>query len=131
MDPMDAAVLVVGHGLQGNANRGGRRQVTIISRARWAELTIELGADIPPTARRANLMVSGIDLEKTRGRILRVGATRLHINGETRPCERMEEAHPGLQEAMRARWGGGVFAEVLEGGPIAVGDAVEWEPILF
>ena len=131
MDPVDAATLLAGEGLQGNANRGGRRQVTIISRARWAELNIELGADIPPTARRANLMISGIDLEKTRGRILRVGATRLHINGETRPCERMEEAHPGLQEAMRERWGGGVFAEVLDGGQIAVGDAAEWEPILF
>ena len=131
MDPVDAAVLVPGQGLQGNANRGGRRQVTIISRARWAELTIELGADIPPTARRANLMVSGIDLEKTRGRILRIGSTRLRINGETRPCEQMEEAHPGLQAAMCGRWGGGAFAEVVEGGEIRVGDAAEWDlPLL-
>ena len=131
MDPVDVAVLVPGHGLQGNANRGGRRQVTIVSSERWAELTAALDADIPPSARRANLMVSGLELEKTRGRILRVGSTRLHINGETRPCERMEEAHPGLQEAMRERWGGGAFAEVLDGGQIAVGDAVDWEPILF
>ena len=131
MDPVEVAGLVAGKGLEGNANRGGHRQVTIISRARWAELTVELGADIPPTARRANLMVSGIDLEKTRGRILRVGSSRLHINGETRPCERMDEAHPGLQAAMRERWGGGVFAEVLDDGQIAVGDVVEWEPILF
>jgi MOSC domain-containing protein YiiM len=43
----------------------------------------------------------------------------------------MEDAHPGLQNAMRERWGGGAFAEVLDGGRIAVGDAVEWEPILF
>jgi MOSC domain-containing protein YiiM len=131
MDPVDAAVLVPGQGLQGNANRGGRRQVTIISSERWAELTAALEADIPPDVRRANLMVSGLDLEKTRGRVLRVGAARLTINGETRPCEQMEDAHPGLQAAMRERWGGGAFAEVLHGGPIAVGDVVEWEPILF
>src|SRR5918993_5044314 len=131
MDPVATAVLVTGQGLQGNANRGGRRQVTIISSERWAEVCAALEADVPPDARRANLMVSGIDLEKTRGRILRVGSTRFKINGETRPCEQMEEAHPGLQAAMRDRWGGGAFAEVLDGGPIAVGDEVEWEPMLF
>jgi MOSC domain-containing protein YiiM len=43
----------------------------------------------------------------------------------------MEAAHAGLQAAMRERWGGGVFAEVLDGGTIRAGDAVEWElPLL-
>jgi MOSC domain-containing protein YiiM len=127
MDAVDAAVLEVDHGLRGNANHGGRRQVTIISQARWAELMDALGADLPPGARRANLMVSRVDLENSRGRVLRVGTTRLKINGETRPCELMEEAHAGLQALMRERWGGGAFAEVLDGGQIRVGDAVEWE----
>ena len=131
MDPVKAAMLVSGEGLQGNANRQGRRQVTIISRERWSELAAMLDADIAPSIRRANLMVSGVDLEKTRGRILRIGSARLRVNGETRPCERMEEAHRGLQAAMRERWGGGAFAEVLDGGPIAVGDVVAWEPTLF
>ena len=126
MDPVDAAILD-DKGLARNANRGGRRQVTIISRERWAELMRDLGANLPPSARRANLMVSGIDLENSRGRILRVGAARLSINGETRPCEQMEAAHAGLQALMRERWGGGVFAQVLAGGTIRVGDAIEWE----
>jgi MOSC domain-containing protein YiiM len=125
MDPVETALLEVERGLHGNANRGGRRQVTIISAERWTELMAALGADLPPAARRANLLVSGIDLENSRGRILRIGATRLRINGETRPCERMEEAHQGLQELMRDRWGGGAFAEVIEGGEIRVGDRVE------
>src|SRR5262245_30905844 len=120
MDPVREATLVTGQGLEGNANQGGRRQVTIISRERWAELMRDLGADLPPAARRANLMVSGLDLQGSRGRILRVGQTRLRINGETRPCERMEEAHAGLQALMRDRWGGGAFAEVIEGGDIQV-----------
>jgi len=85
-----------------------------------------LGADLPPSARRANLMVSGLDLEQSRGRVLRVGDTRLKINGETRPCEQMEAARAGLQELMKERWGGGAFAEVVEGGEIGVGDEVEW-----
>ena len=127
MDPVEVAVLEAGHGLRGNANRGGRRQVTIINQARWAELMAALGADLPPRLRRANLMVSGVDLESSRGRVLRIGAARLKINGETRPCEQMEEAHPGLQALMRDRWGGGAFAEVLDGGEIRVGDPVDWE----
>ena len=127
MDAVDAAVLEVERGLRGNANRGGRRQVTIIGEARWAELMIALGAALPPSARRANLMVSGVNLENSRGRVLRIGGTRLQINGEMRPCEQMEEAHAGLQALMCERWGGGAFAEVLHGGEIRVGDAIEWE----
>ena len=127
MDPVRTAMLEVEHGLHGNANRGGRRQVTIISEQRWSELMTMLGAELSPSARRANLMVSGVDLENSRGRVLRVGDARLKINGETRPCEQMEAAHSGLQELMRERWGGGAFAEVLDGGEIHVGDRVEWD----
>jgi len=127
MDRKDSALLEAGLGLAGNANRGGRRQVTLISSERWNELVAEVRATLGPDARRANLVVSGIDLENTRGRVLRIGDCRVRINGETRPCELMEEAAVGLQEAMGHRWGGGVFAEVLDGGAIAVGDAVSWE----
>jgi MOSC domain-containing protein YiiM len=42
-------------------------------------------------------------------------------------CEQMEEACAGLQSAMRPRWGGGAYAQVIEGGEIAVGDSVDWE----
>jgi MOSC domain-containing protein YiiM len=131
MDLVDSGTLESGRGLIGNASVGGRRQVTIISRERWQELTARLGADLDPSTRRANLMVSGIDLQNSRGRVLRVGATRLRINGETRPCEQMEEACAGLQAVMRERWGGGAFAEVIEGGEIRTGDAADWElPLL-
>jgi MOSC domain-containing protein YiiM len=127
MDDRIAATLVAGRGLAGNANQGGSRQVTIVSRERWETLTSALGASIDPKARRANLLVSDIDFERMRGRVLRVGACRLRINGETRPCEVMEAAHPGLQEAMSPQWGGGAYAEVVDGGEIKVGDRVEWE----
>jgi len=126
MDPVRSAMLDA-QGLEGNANRGGRRQVTIIARERWDELMRDLGAGLPPSARRANLLISGLDLQGSRGRILRVGPARLLINGETRPCERMDEAHAGLQALMRERWGGGAFAEVLDGGEILVGHPVTWE----
>jgi MOSC domain-containing protein YiiM len=127
MDPVSAGKLVAGRGLVNNADQGRRRQVTLIERERWDSLMRQLGSSISPSARRANLMVSGVQLAQTRDRILKVGCCRLRIAGETRPCEQMDEALPGLRKAMAVDWGGGVFAEVLDDGEIAVGDPVTWE----
>jgi MOSC domain-containing protein YiiM len=126
MDPVARATLVAGRGIAGNADQGGKRQVTVVDLERWNELMDRLGADLETSARRANLVIDSLDLFDSRGKTLRVGGTRLHVLGETQPCERMHEALPGLQAAMRERWGGGVFAEVVEGGEIMVGDVVEW-----
>jgi MOSC domain-containing protein YiiM len=127
MDAVTGGRLVAGRGLAGNADQGRRRQVTLIERERWDELMRELGVAISPAARRANLMVSGIQLARTTDRVIRVGSCRLRIAGETKPCERMDEALPGLRSALAVDWGGGVFAEVLDDGEIAVGDVVQWE----
>ena len=127
MDAVESAQLVVDKGVEGSVGRSRRRQVTLLERERWNEFMTTLGAHIDPSARRANLLISGIALPHTRGRILRIGDTRVQIGGELTPCERMDEALPGLQSAMRANWGGGVFGAVLEGGVIRVGDSVAWE----
>lgn len=129
MDPVSTGRLVAGRGLVGNADQGRRRQLTVIEQEAWERLMRELDGSISPAARRANLMVSGVGLAESRHRILRVGACRLRIAGETRPCERMDEALPGLRSAMRVDWGGGVFGEVLADGEIVVGDDVEWEEL--
>jgi MOSC domain-containing protein YiiM len=110
----------------GNANQGGRRQVTLIEQEVWDELMREMGGSLSPSARRANLMLRGIRLEESHGRILQVGACRIQIFGETKPCQQMEDALPGLREAMFPAWRGGAFGEVLEGGRIAAGDPVAW-----
>jgi MOSC domain-containing protein YiiM len=127
MDARESGVLVAGEGLEGNVNRSSRRQVTIIEREVWEALMRETGATTPPSTRRANLMISGITLADTRKRVLRIGDARLEIAGETKPCERMEEAVPGLRAAMYANWRGGAFAMVLTGGEIRIGDRVAWE----
>lgn len=127
MDPHDRAMLVAGQGIVGNADQGRRRQVTIIEREVWDSLMREVGGDLPPAARRANLMVSGTPLAGSRGRVLRVGPCRIRIRGETKPCEQIEAAHPGLRAAMYPDWRGGAFGEVLDDGEIALGDPVQWE----
>jgi MOSC domain-containing protein YiiM len=127
MDSAAEATLVAGRGIVGNADQGGTRQVTIVDLERWFDLMELLRAELDISARRANLVVDSLDLSDSRGKTLRLGRTRLRVVGETRPCERMDEALPGLKAGMRDRWGGGAFAEVIEGGDIAVGDLVEWE----
>ncbi len=128
MDAAQTAAVMGGRGLVGGADRSRFRQVTLLEQEMWEALMRETGGAAPPVARRANLLVRGVALAGTRGRILRVGAVRLRIGGETRPCERMDEAVPGLQAAMRRLpWSGGAYAQVLDDGTLHVGDRVEWE----
>jgi len=125
MDPADRAGVIAGKGIVGNANQGGRRQVTMVSSKHWERVTAGLGQTPDPRLRRANLLVSDIDFSESHGKILKIGAVRIRIYGETRPCEQMEDAAAGLRQAMSVPWGGGAHGEVLDDGEIAVGDRVE------
>jgi MOSC domain-containing protein YiiM len=127
MDPADQATLVADRGIVGNADQGGRRQVTVIEQETWRTMMAELSADISPAARRANLMVSGISLRDSRDRVLHVGDCRIRLLGETRPCEQMDDALPGLRRVMAQPWRGGAFGEILDGGEVRVGDTVQLE----
>ena len=127
MDEAETARLIEGRGLEGNTDQGGARQVTVLSRDRWEEISRALGEDIDPALRRANLLVSGVELAGTRGRVLRIGPCRLEVRGETRPCELMDDQRTGLRDALDPAWGGGVYTVVLTGGPISIGDEVAWE----
>lgn len=127
MDASDSAELIAGRGVAGSADRSTRRQVTIIDERAWSEATAEVGVAVPPVARRANILLSGVDLSASRGKTLAIGPCRIRINGETRPCERMDEAQPGLRKALETPWRGGAYGEVVTGGTIRVGDEAEWE----
>lgn len=122
MDPVDSAQLVAGRGLAGNANQGGKRQITIIDEAAWREATSDVGVEVDPSKRRANVMLRGLNLEQSRGKLLRMGECLIRIYGETRPCEQMEEAQPGLRKALDPHWRAGAYGEIVEGGTIRIGD---------
>src|SRR4029079_19728891 len=104
MDPLMFAELVAGRGLAGNTEQGGKRQITIISEESWNEVIEALGMFVDPSIRRANVMITGVDLEQSRGKLLKLGPATVRIYGEVTPCRKMEDAQPGLQQAMRPRW---------------------------
>ena len=127
MEPVEEASAVAELGLAGNANQGVTRQITVVSEEAFAETSIEMGQTIDPMVRRANLLVSGIELKETTGQVLQVGKLRILIKGETRPCGRMDEAVEGLQAALLPGWRGGAYGVALDDAEIKVGDPVRWD----
>lgn len=127
MDPVTSAEAIEGRGLVGNKDQGGKRQITILDEARWKDACDAIGIDVDPSARRANVMLRGIDLYAMRGKLLRIGDCIVRIYNETRPCERMDEAQQGLREALKPEWRAGAYGEVVRGGRIEVGDGAGWE----
>lgn len=140
MEELAAGAITLEAGLTGDS-RGAKfktRQITVLAREDWEAALLELpglwsaeqhltGAlpDLPWTTRRANLYVEGVRLPRAKGGVLRIGPVVLEITGQTNPCHRMEEAHRGLLSALHPEWRGGVTCRVVEGGNIAIGDAVE------
>ena len=127
MDAVSQATLQIGRGMVDNADQGGRRQLTIMSAHRWELVNKTLKKNLHPSVRRANILVSNMELQETRGRFIRLGPCLIRVLGETRPCEQMDKSFWGLQAALDKNWGGGAFAEVLTDGIITVGDRVIWE----
>lgn len=125
MQPVSAAELVEGRGIRGNADQDGWRHVTIIEEAAWREAEAELGATIDPSARRANVLVRGVDLRESRGKLLRLGDAVIRIEGQTRPCEQMDDAFQGLRLALGPNWRSGAYGQIIEGGTIRPGDRAE------
>lgn len=136
MEVLDRVTITPELGVEGDCKGrfkpGGRnrRQVTLIERADWDAATASVGADLPWSARRANILVDGLDLPQVPGTVLRIGDVRLMVMVECEPCSRMDALAPGLQAALSADWRGGVCTRVMSGGEIAVGDAIEVENVM-
>ena len=126
MDRVSRAEVVAGRGLVGNANQGGKRQITLLSAESWSEALEQLGRDVDPARRRANLLIRGLELIHCYDKILSIGDVRIRIRGETRPCDLMDRQAPGLQAALASDWRGGVYGEALDSGVLEVGAAVCW-----
>lgn len=123
---VEAARTVADSGLEGNINQSGKRQVTLLAAEAWEAATRELQRELDPILRRANLLVRGIDFEDSRERVVQVGTVTIRIHGETKPCQRMEQACPGLRAALTPHWRGGAYGVVIDDGEISVGDDVSW-----
>jgi MOSC domain-containing protein YiiM len=120
-----AQAVVAADGLAGDHRATpGKRAVTLIQAEHLAAIGAFLGrGPVDPALLRRNLVVAGINLIGLRDRAFTVGGATLRGAGLCAPCSRMEAAlgHGGYA-AVRGH--GGITAEVLEGGAVALGDAV-------
>jgi MOSC domain-containing protein YiiM len=126
METQDKVHISQQDGLQGDyRGKYGPRQITVLSQEAWQAACQDVQTDLLWTTRRANLLISGIELERTTRQILQIGPVRLAITGETDPCERMDMQHMGLRQALVPAWRGGVTCFVMTPGEIQLGDEVQ------
>lgn len=128
VDPEQVVAMAqAGEGLLGDhfSKAGGKRQITLLSLEDWKEVCQIVGP-IDPKKRRANLLISGLDLKESVGRTIRVGTVDIYIEGETTPCRLMDETRDGLKNALSPDWRGGVYGRVLCGGLILVGSDISF-----
>ena len=120
---LEQAGISTAAGVDGDTRgKPGRRQVTVLSASAWVEACNLANTDQPWLARRANVLVDGLDLRFSEGAVLHLGdEIELLVTGELEPCERMDEASPGLRSALAEDWRGGVSCRVQRGGTLAVG----------
>lgn len=125
METLQVAIISGDSGVAGDSRgRPGDRQVTLLSSEDWQAACADADSDLPWTARRANILVGGVELPRVAGAIIEIGDVRLEVTMETAPCSRMDEQHDGLRHALARAWRGGVCCRVIEGGEVRVGSTV-------
>lgn len=130
MRVVDGVDGVAGGGLAGDryGSGSGKRGVTLIQAEHLPAIAALSGrASVDPAWLRRNIVVSGLPLVALKGRRFRLGGMLLEGTDDCDPCSRMEAAlGPGGYNAMRGH--GGLCARIVEGGRVAVGDAVRAAP---
>jgi len=105
-------------GIIGDASYGRKkRQILIV------EQSILKRFKVNPGDLRENLVVSGMQLSAIQsGSLLRIGDTLLEVTTDCKPCDMLNELHPGMRDDIDGERG--LLVRVLEEGTIRVGDPV-------
>jgi MOSC domain len=125
--PVDSVDAVAGRGLAGDRYFNGRG--TFSGPGHGYELTLVEAEvldslDLPWEQARRNIVTRGIALNALVGHRFKVGAVECVGRRLAEPCSHLEKlTRPGLLRPLVHR--GGLRADILESGPISVGDSVE------
>lgn len=116
--PVERARAIAGHGFEGCAHAGRERREVLFASGEHLE-----AVGVEPGAIRENVTVTGADVQAWEiGQRVRAGGAVFEITMVCEPCHKMD----ALREGLRAELDGkrGMLAVVVEGGDVAVGDAL-------
>ena len=116
-----------GHGLEGeyhwSATPDPGQSITLIAAEALEGLRDDTGIELSHEASRRNVLTRGVDLNALVGRRFTVGAVECEGVELCEPCNRLAKlTERGVLRGLVHR--GGLRADILTGGEIAVGDAV-------
>jgi MOSC domain-containing protein YiiM len=127
------ATVVAGRGLEGDRYflgvgsfsrwPGEGRAITLIEEEAIEAIRRENGIGLGDGRSRRNVVTAGVVLADLIGKRFRIGGVLLRGARAAAPCHHLERlTSPGTFDAMKGR--GGLRADVVEGGIIAVGDPI-------
>ena len=134
MRPVAEARAVTGKGLEGDryfrqagtysAKPGPHREVTLIAIEVLEAVARETGITLPAGESRRNIATRGVPLNDLVGQTFRLGEVRVRGVRLCPPCQHLEDLtrRPGVMKALVDR--GGLRVQVLQDGPIRVGDPI-------
>jgi MOSC domain-containing protein YiiM len=127
--PVDRVQALAGKGLEGNryffadGNAPDGRALTVIAVEAVEAMEREHGIALEPAATRRNVVTRGVDVNALVGKRFRVGDVECMGVELCEPCTHLQSlTKPGVIKGLTHR--GGLNADILSDGEIAVGDAV-------
>jgi MOSC domain-containing protein YiiM len=131
-EPVDRVRVVAGRGIEGDRKFAGNGRaepgddLTLIAAEALEGLEADTGIVLSAAESRRNLLTRGIDLNALLGRRFTVGGVPCEGMKLCEPCNHLAKmTQPGVLRGLVHR--GGLRANVLADGEIAVGDAVRAE----
>jgi MOSC domain-containing protein YiiM len=138
MRSLDAAAVLAGRGISGDRYAHSRgtysrgdsdhspdRQITFIEEEALEAVRRDHGIEVVPADTRRNVLTRGVALNHLVGREFSIGDVRFRGVELCEPCRHVEElSGRAIRKPLVHR--GGLNAEVLDDGRIAVGDAIDW-----
>jgi len=118
------AMLVAAHGIEGDAHAGDwHRQVSLLA-LESIELMLARGARVGPGDFGENITTRGLELSALPvGARLAIGEAELEITQVGKDCKKPCSIYEQIGDCIMPR--NGVFARVLRGGAVRVGDTID------